>query len=225
MKVIAVIPCYNEAKQIYQVVSGALKYVDEVIVVDNCSIDSTDYMAREAGAKVIYCRDKGMGHATKAGITQAIKHGANVIVTLDGDGQHNPKEIPSILEPIFRHRCDISIGVRTKHAMPIYRRFGNFLITLSFNLFSTITLPDAQCGFRAFTVKVVRAIELKEGGFGCIVEFLVKARHRKYRIERVPITCIYHNHLADNSTMNPVKHGLSVLLSSIKWRIWEAIHE
>lgn len=223
MRSMAVIPCHNEAATIGNIVRQCRKQVDRVIVVDNNSRDKTGIEARKAGATVVVCKRRGMGSATSIGIQRALKYGADIIVTLDGDGQHDPSEIRRLVGPVAIGGCDVAVGVREKkHGMPAYRRFGNAIIALAYNYRANNKLSDAQCGFRAFNSDTARSIITQERGFGCITEFLIKARKTGRRIQPIPISCHYHPELRHNSTMNPVLHGVSVLLSTIRWRIWEA---
>lgn len=217
MKTVAVIPCFNEAKFIYNVVTEARKYVDEVIVVDNGSFDDTVLEAKKADVKVVYSHIKGMG----ASLRKGLKYEADIYVTLDGDGQHNPCEIPNLIKPILNNETDLTIGIRNNcDSMPFYRRLGNGVIAFAFNILSPIRLTDAQCGFRAFNRKV-RDIRIKSDDFGCVTELFIKVRKLNYRIKPVSVSCVYHNNFYDNSSMNPIKHGVSVLLNTIRWRIWE----
>ncbi len=222
-KIIAVIPCFDEAKTIKAVVERCYKHVDMVIVVDNMSRDATSVAAIKGKALALSCQKKGMGSATSAGITWALECNPDFIVTLDGDGQHNPAEIPNLLKPLLEKQTSIVVGIRVYGEMPRYRKFGNDVIKLAYNLGADFKFNDVQCGFRAFTSEVAREIKTKEAGFGCITEFLIRARKYNYKVVGVPVTCIYHKNLNDNSTMNPILHGLSVLFSTIKWRIWETV--
>ena len=222
IKTIALIPCYNTTETITKVVKKTLPFVDMVIVVDNISRDFTRIAAVQAGADVLPCKKRGMGAATNAGIAWALQSNPDFIVTIDGDGQHDPAEIPNLLDTIKVSNCDIVVGIRAgNHTMPRYRKFGNAVIGLAYNLGAKHQLTDAQCGFRAFTAEVAQTIKTTESGFGCITEFLIKARKYGYRVQSVPVNCTYHKKLKENSTMNPIRHGLGVLFSTIKWRIWE----
>ncbi|GEM_PF-253290 len=112
-KVIAVIPAYNEQPFIGEIVSQARKYVDQVIVIDDGSNDSTGDAASAAGANVIrHSSRRGAGAATKTGFEAALKNGADIVVTLDGDGQHNPDEIPRVIAPVANRQSDLVIGSR-----------------------------------------------------------------------------------------------------------------
>ncbi len=216
-KVVVVIPCFNEEKYIAPLVYEALLYVDEVVVVDNLSTDYTAAAAHSAGARVCHCPTKGMGAATRMGIAHSSD--AEIIVTLDGDGQHNPNDIPKLVRAVV-DGADLALGVRSAVGMPLYRRVGNLAIVLATCIGSKKWLSDAQCGMRAFN-QAVAGIRTTEIGFGCITELIIKARKAGCRIEPVEVSCLYHGGLHENSTINPVVQGVSVLLQTIRWRIWE----
>jgi glycosyltransferase involved in cell wall biosynthesis len=228
MKVIAVIPAYNEALMITKVVNQAKKYCDEVIVVDDYSTDRTPYIIHNLHNESIRCfplsENSGAGFATELGVNIALHYKADIIVTLDGDGQHNPDDIPWLLKPILKNEADITIGTRLtndyiKRNMPNYRQFGNNILTWLYNFGYKAKISDSQCGFRAFNSKVFDKIQIKEKGFGFIVEQLIKARKLQLRVKEVPVTCIYHDDFKLNSSMNPLKHGLITALKTVYWRI------
>jgi len=213
MKIIAVIPCLNEERFIAAIVSGALPHVDRVLVVDDGSTDATSSVAREAGAEVIsHAIRMGAGAATRSGFEAALQRGADIVVTLDGDGQHNPAEIPLLLQPLLQDNADFVIGSRfINHEtnIPAYRKLGVDFITWMYNLGSKVTVTDAQSGFRAHSRKLLKSIAITHDDFSFSVEVLVKARKKGFRISEVPVTCVYHDR---GSTSNPVLHGFSVMI-------------
>lgn len=223
METIAVIPCFNEREYIHDVVKQTIPFVDAVIVADDNSTDDTFYKAECAGALPIKHRNiyHGIGMNTWSGIWKAINLGATRTVTLDGDGQHNPSEIPLFLEKLDTY--DIVIGTRNHDLtnMPVYRRFGNFVLTSLFNIGfpQSLKVTDSQCGFRAFRADIFRDIRTVDNGFGFVIELPLKAIKIGLKIGEVPVECIYHNDLSANSTMNPIKHGLQVALKTLEWKI------
>ena len=224
MKVAAVIPCRNEARTVYGVVKEALQYVDEVVVADDNSTDDTAILARAAGAEVI-CNGSslnGVGANTKRGISIV---DTDIVVTLDGDGQHLASEIPNILTPILKGVADLVVGSRFMgtYEAPRYRKFGNDVIAWVYNLGHKSRVVDSQSCFRACTRRLLSRISIEERGFGFSTEVLIKARAQGFRIVEVPITCVYHKEFSWNSHMNPLKHGLSVVWSTIKWRLKEEL--
>jgi glycosyltransferase involved in cell wall biosynthesis len=226
LKVAAVIPCHNEEKNIGNVVETAKALVDVVIVVDDHSTDSTISEAEKAGAQVISnsSSKKGVGITTMLGIREASKGLAKIIVTLDGDGQHQPREIPDLIRPILDNRADLVVGTRMLQvgSMPFYRRLGNNIINWAFNFSSSHKVSDSMCGFRAYHADLLSRLEVKERGFEYVPEILLKARLAAARITEVPIVCYYHESFRMNSTMEPIEQGLRMVLSIIKWRVWLA---
>ncbi|MBM3165928.1 MAG: glycosyltransferase family 2 protein [Chloroflexi bacterium] len=232
-KIIAAIPCLNEAQFIADIVTKAKKYVDRVIVIDDGSTDRTSEIARDAGADVIrHEKRKGAGAATQSGFQAARTNGADILVTLDGDGQHNPDEIPALISPITEGKADLVIGSRfpqphlnqsqlisiNLNHVPKYRKLGIDVITWLYNFGSKMKVSDSQSCFRAHSRKLLQAIEITEPGFGFSVEVLIKARRNGLAIMEVPISCIYH---PQGSTDNPITHGLGVAFTVMKLRLFK----
>ena len=228
MKIIVVIPCYNEERHIREVVLGCMEYsminpyIDGVVVADDCSTDNTIDEADKVGAGYVQERNakRGAGRNTKRGLDYAIELNGDQFVTLDGDGQHDPDNIPSLLRGL--KRADFVVGSRFMNGranIKIYRYFGIKVITWLYNIGSGIKLTDAQCCFRAFSKYALEKTKITENGFAFSVETLVKARATGLRIKEVPVKCIYHREFGQNSTLNPIRHGLGVAFAVIKWRL------
>lgn len=225
MKVIAVIPAHNEEEFIYQVVRQTLKYVDMVYVIDNNSTDKTSRLALSGGACVLSEQIKGAGAATSHGwrVCKGLSEidRCDVLVTLDADGQHNPSDIPKLIEPILNNDADVVLGSRfiDECEIPTYRRLGIKVITACSNLYYRDGwVTDAQCGIRAFSKIAIRAMDITEKSYGLMIEEIMKARSLGLRIKEVPVKCIYRG-LKSDSSMNPVKQGIMTLLCILKWRI------
>ena len=221
MIICAVIPCYNEVKAIGDIVARTLKYVDRVVVVDNMSMDGTAAEASKYGAEVIKCNKKGYGAAVSAGISHVLDM-ADIIVTLDGDGQHEPEEIAYLIAPLISDKSDIVIGSRFMEysKAPLGRRIGQKIINVMCNTASGKRwVCDTQSCFRAYTRRALVDIRIEERGFSASTEILIKARKLGHRILETPISCIYHWEFGANSTLNPLKHGFEVAWKTIKWRI------
>jgi len=227
MKVVAVIPCYNEEEFIGSVITVCNHHVDCVIVSDDNSTDGTARAARQFGALVIDAptrAERGAGANTRRGIEEALMADADIIVTLDGDGQHDPGDIPALVAPIAERKADMVIGSRflaDGYKIKRYRKLGIDAITKALNFGSSTKIVDGQSCFRAFSRKVLEQIEITENGFSFSVEVPIKVRAASFRITEVPVRCIYHDRPGSNSAMNPIRHGVSVLLNTAKWRLWE----
>jgi len=223
MKSIAVIPAYNEAHTIGEVVNKTLRYVDGVIVVDDQSTDKTREEALKADAIVWDTGGKrGAGKAIREGIDYALgNYAPEAIVLIDGDGQHDPSYIPQMLERLEFYDAVITSRFMDTQAltkMPLYRKFGIWAITFAYNFGARFKVKDSQCGLRAFKAKVLKAMDLQEDGFGYSTEMLVKARAMGFKIIEIPTVVFYHEDFKQNSSMNPILHGFKVLLCTLKWR-------
>ena len=217
--VVACIPAYNEEDTIGAVVSRALKHVDMVIVCDDGSTDLTSEVAREAGALVIrHEKNMGYGAALRTLFERTRAINPDVMVILDGDGQHDPDDIPSLIKPILLGEADIVVGSRFlgKTDMPAYRGIGIKLISLVVRLTAYPNIRDAQSGFRAYSRRAIRAIRITERGMGASTEILLKAAYHGLKLKEVPIEVSYTGIVP---RMSPWRHGISVLLVTVKHAI------
>jgi glycosyltransferase involved in cell wall biosynthesis len=147
--------------------------------------------------------------------------GADVLVTLDADGQHDPQEIPNVLKPIAEGEADVVIGSRFVDAdgtkeMPLYRRAGARLITKLVNGSSKNGVSDAQSGFRAYNRQALERLSVVEAGMGASVELLLEASKHDLKICEVPSSCKYSNGKVATSTEHPIRHGIGVVMSIIR---------
>lgn len=194
MKIAAVIPAFNESSQIGEVVRATLPLVDEVLVVDDGSSDETSYAAACAGAIVFrHIINRGVGGATATGLKAAVMREADVIVTLDSDGQHLPEEIPKVIAPILAGEADFVIGSRLLDptGMPVSRQLANRTADLCTNLLFNVKVHDSQCGFRAFTQEAASRIDIRTGRYEISSEIIAEIAAHGFRIAEVPITVVY----------------------------------
>jgi glycosyltransferase involved in cell wall biosynthesis len=218
-KIVAAIPCHNEAQFIADIVRSAQNYVHQVVVVDDGSSDGTSVAAEAAGATVVrHDFNQGPGMAYKSCFDAANAQSADVLITLDGDGQHLPEELPLVLAPLLSGEADLVIGSRFLGDYKIrrYRKFGIDVITWLYNLGSSIQVVDAQSCYRGYSHRALENLNITESGFGFSVELLVQAREQGLVIREVPISCIYHS---ASHSINPVVHGVGVALMVVKHRI------
>ena len=213
-RILAIIPCYNEENTIGSVVLKTKRFVNQVLVVDDGSDDETKTIAKEAGANVVsHKKNKGKGSAIQTGFQYASDHNFDYVVTIDGDGQHNPLEIPDLLDNVVNNGHDISIGFRVGEntEMPMWRRVGKRVLDYTTSMANGGLLTDSQCGFRAFNKKAYESIapRLKGKAFSVESEQLIQAHDLGLKIVNTNVSCKYKD--LDTSTKNPASHGLSVL--------------
>lgn len=197
MKTVCVIPAWNEAKNIAKVVSGVRPYVDETVVVDDCSGDETAALAAAAGAIVLrHPINRGQGAALQTGNDYALDNGAEIIIHFDADDQFLASEIRDMIKPIEDGRADIVFGSRFlgKSAnFPFTKKYLIYpLAHLFTRLFLGVKLSDPQNGFRALNRRAAETIRIANREMAHNSEIQIKAFQNKLRIAEVPITVVYH---------------------------------
>lgn len=216
-RILVCIPAFNEAESIGEIVMKSKKYASGVIVYDDGSTDNTYEAATSAGAIVIRNpENKGYGVAIRSLFQAAKEKDADIMVTLDSDGQHNPDHIPQLIEPLIKQSFDIVIGSRflnrdDKQKVPGYRSFGIKTITKLTQAASYNGITDSQSGFRAYNKNALSKINLFEDGMAVSTEILLRGSEKKLLMTEVPITVRYD--IKDRSTHNPFTHGISVVYS------------
>ena len=219
MKVIVGIPAFNEEKNIAVLITQLKKIADKIIVCNDGSTDLTSKIAEELGATVInHEKNLGYGAAIRSIFLKSKDLDGDILVTFDADGQHRTEDINSVINPIINGESDLVVGSRfldeSEKDVPKYRKAGINLITKITNATIKKQLTDSQSGFRAYSKKVLNELNPSELGMGISTEILIKASAKNFRISEVPIKITYNG---DTSTHNPISHGSSVLLSTIKF--------
>ena len=215
---IACIPAFNAGNQISEVIQKSLHYVDKVIVCDDGSTDNTFKNAKLAGAFVLkHKKNLGKGAALKTLFEKAKELHADIIITIDGDGQFLPEEMMRLIEPIRSNNFDLVIGNRflDKKEMPTYRKAGNKILDSFTKLAANLPFEDTQSGFRSYSKTAIDKISFSSNGFGVDSEILIDAVNKNLKITEKYVTVIY-NTGEKTSTKNPVSHSVGVLASIIE---------
>ncbi len=218
MRLVLLIPAFNEQRTIGDVVRSlprSLDQIDEIrtIVINDGSRDATSQLAAEAGATVLTHRmNRGVGVATATGLKAAKRLDADIAVTMDADGQHDPKELPRLIAPILAGRADVVVGTRLTHpeGMPAIRRIGNKAMNSILRLFWGIRTTDSQSGYRAYGRTALKRLHVSTGGFEVCTEILYIAKQDQLRVTEVPIATIYTEY-SKAKGQNPITAFLTLL--------------
>ncbi len=224
-KTVIVIPAYNEAKVLTQVLSELINYfsADNIVVVDDGSVDETYQVAKEKGIKVMrHFINRGAGAATKTGLIYAFdKLNADIAVTFDADGQHNQCDIFCLFDPIVRGEADLVLGSRflAKQNLPLTRRLANYLANFFTWLLFGIWVSDSQSGFKAISRQAWQKIEIHGDHFEFCSEIIAEIKRNKIKYCEVPIKVYYSAY--SRSKGQSLVNGLKTLLHLIFNRLFK----
>ena len=198
------IPAYNEARFIAQVIRESAPYAAEVAVVDDGSIDATGEVAEKAGATVIrHLANKGKGAALQTGFNYAFGKGYQAVLTMDGDGQHRSEDIPSLLERYQKSGAGMVVGCRPRNLknMPLDRLIANWFTSMLISFLARQRVQDSQSGFRVMDVKIMPSLSFSTSHFDTESEILVDASRAGFKITEAKIQTVYGT---EKSKQNPV---------------------
>ena len=216
--VLAIIPAYSEGRFIGQVVRQVLNSVRDVLVVDDGSPDNTAAEAAASGAKVIrHSTNLGKGAALKTGLDYALSVGAAYFLFLDGDGQHDPSEIPAFMDAINRTDADLVVGNRMGDlaSMPLIRRWTNQFMSWQIGRICKIPIPDSQCGFRLARKELLPVLMGPSNRFEFESESIILAARQGFRLVFIPIRTIYTD---QHSKIRPLRDTVRYLRLIRKYR-------
>lgn len=212
-RVIAVIPAYNEELAVGSVVLRTKQFVNHVIVLDDGSKDLTASIAEHAGAEVIrLSKNHGKSYAVLRGFDRARQLNADIVVMIDGDGQHHPEEIPSLIAPILKGVADLVIGSRfldNGNKIPFYRKIGQKTLDRFTKMASSCDIVDSQSGFRALSSQALDRFTIEPDGYAIESAMISHLSDQGIRIVEVPINVKYE--VPNKHKKNFFTHGWSVL--------------
>jgi len=213
--VVAVIAAYNEEKYIADVIKNASRFLDIIIVVNDGSKDSTSAIARRNGAIVIdHIINLGKGAAIRTGCDYALGIGAQKIILIDADGQHDPKDIPKFIESLKDN--DITFGYRTfNKKMPLVFRLGNTAITQTARILFHVSLNDTQCGYRAFKADAYKKVRWQASDYSMESEMIANVGKARLKYTQIPVETIY----AEKYKGTTIFDGMKIMMNMIFWRL------
>ncbi len=219
MKVLAVIPAFNEAARIRPVLKQIRLFVDQIVVVDDGSTDGTSAAAAGLGAAVCVLRHRvnlGKGAALKTGCEAASRLGADTIVLVDADGQHQPPDIPRLIKALETTGADIVFGSRKiGSTMPLMMRIGNTFLSAVIKLLFGVHVTDTQSGFRVFRAAVFDQIKWNSRNYSVETEMIVNVGKRALRTAEVPIATVYHDKYKGTTVID----GIRILCNILIWKL------
>ena len=215
-KILIVIPAFNEERVIQDVIREVWNAgYNNIIVVDDCSSDKTYFKAREMQG-VITLRHKinrGKGAATRTGIEAVKLMGASVIVTMDGDGQHDPKDIKNLLDPILKGKSEVSLGTRLKNTkgMPLVRIVANIASNALTWMLYRILVSDSQSGFRAYSRRAADLIETTADRYEYDSEVIKEIHDKRLSFVEVPIAVRYTDYSLGKTHKQGFVNGIKMV--------------
>lgn len=219
MKTCLLLPAYNESRTIGRIVQEAGLFVGRTVVIDDGSSDDTADIARAHGAIVLkHAQNRGKGRALRTGFDYALQNGYELIATMDGDGQHNPMDLPRFFDHFRRTRPDILVGGRIKERsrMPLHRCLNNWLVSTIGSALCGQKVPDFQSGYRLVKTEILKTVRLETERYETESELLIKAGRLGFRIESTPIQTIYGDEVSNVKALREMRLFTRLLIKSLR---------
>lgn len=234
MKLIIIIPAYNEEKTIGRVIKNIPRNISgvgriEILVVDDGSSDRTAREAKKAGADWVLRNslNRGLASSFKNGLEEALQHNADIILNIDADFQYNPAEIPKLVKPVLAGDADMVIGnrqVRGLKHMPFVKKWGNILLSWLLRSILRNNVSDASCGFRTFSRKCALKIDIRSG-YTYTLESIIQATLQGMRIKEVPVEFRKRDYGKSRLIKSLFRHMIFSVITILKTYIRYAKHK
>ena len=225
-RTLVVIPAYNAGKSVGGVVKSCRSVMNDILVVDDGSVDDTGAAAKAAGAEVVaHPHNRGKGAALKTGFAWALEHGFDDVITLDADAQHLPEEIPKFLECREKTRADLIIGGRSHlfGGMLPRRRMANRFSAWSIGKAAGMQVTDSQSGYRLYSANLLRTVHLRTDGFDMESEVIVHAGRGGFKLVTIPINLGFVDGVS-TSHYKPLMDTLRIAWTVTRARLWWKWH-
>ncbi|ASJ07772.1 dolichol-phosphate glucosyltransferase [Thermococcus siculi] len=219
-----VVPAYNEEQTIGSVLDSLLRYFrrDEIVVVNDGSMDRTEEIARSYGVHVLtHLINRGLGGALGTGIAYALRRGARLIITFDADGQHLIGDALRVMRPVAEGKADFAVGSRLKgdtSEMPFVKKFGNFVLDSITAIFAGKYVSDSQSGLRCFSRECASKIRITCDRYAVSSEIIIEVAKNRCRIIEVPIKAVYTDYSMRKGTnvLEGVKIALNLMFDKLR---------
>ncbi|MDO5851420.1 MAG: glycosyltransferase family 2 protein [Methanobacteriaceae archaeon] len=216
-KIYIILPSYNEEKTLEEVVEELVLRGFNILIIDDGSSDNTSVIGQKLKNKyknvVFYYRHMiniGLGGAIKTGIKAGLEKGADILITFDADGQHNPDDLYNIYPPLQDDEADVVIGARNFQDMPTSRRYGNSLMNFVTFIFQGHSVKDSQSGLRGFNRYAAESLNINSPQYGVSSEIIGEIKRKNFRFKEVPMTTIYDEHTIQKGTNTMV--GIKIVI-------------
>ena len=220
MKIVVVLPAYNEEKTVAEVMEELFNRGFELFVVDDGSVDGTYNIAKHIidkkgnhGFIYKHLLNRGLGASLKTGIDAALLHDPDIIVTFDADGQHAPEDIIQVSMPLINGEADAVIGKRDFNEMPLAKKLANQIMNMITWIFYGVRVNDSQSGLRAFKKEAAELIDFNSRDYGVSSEIVSEIKKNHLKLEEVPIKTIYTPYALSKGTN--LRVGLKILVKLI----------
>ena len=223
LTIAALVPAYNEAATIADVVRGVRPFVSDVLVIDDGSIDGTADEARAAGACVVaHGVNLGKGHAVRTGLAHLLSRDITHVMLLDADMQHLPHEATRLVDAARATGADVVIGERRfdPAGMPASRYHANRIGSRALSWFVGVPVDDTQCGFRLFRAEALRRMRLSARGYDIETEMLIKLRRLGGRVASVPVSAVYNGR---RSKLRPIRDTTRTCFLAVYYRFLQPL--
>jgi len=219
MNICVIIPAFNEAKNIANIIKRIKSYNLKVLVIDDGSVDNTAEIALNSDVEVIKNkRNLGKGASLIRGFDYALKNNFDAVITMDADGQHLPEDLPKFIQKAEQSNNSIFIGNRMLNPlkMPLIRKLTNRVMSFLISLIIKQNVPDTQCGFKLIKRELLEKLKLNTKHYDTESEIIIKSALLGYTIESIPIRCVYES---KKSQINPIVDTFRFIWFLIKIKI------
>lgn len=219
MKILLVIPALDEEPTLPELIPSAKTRIQDILVVDDGSSDATARVAGAAGAMTHrFPANRGKGVALKFAFEYAVEKGYDWIFTMDGDGQHAVEDLQNFFPLLDRYDLILGNRMNNRRGVPLIRRIANFSSSLLVSIACRQWIPDSQSGFRAYSAKLLRAVELRSDRYELETEVIIKAARKGLRIGHATIQTIYAGEVSRFKNLKDSLRFLRVMAKSLFWR-------